>query len=252
VNAPPRALLLVCSLLLVAAASTPPTPPEQPPPADEFVTQQARALISDANAAWQRQFSQLGTQYPAPGLVFFKDSAQKVCGADKPLTGAFYCPDERRVYIDLAFLQQLSQRRSSPADNAAIAYVIGHEIGHHVQSLLGTTALVAQARARSAPAVSARTWMAAELQADCYAGIWLSLALKRGTVHSDRDMALLLTDIAAISQADNARPPARAEVPDPVLTYGSAQQRLNWLKRGIEGAGLDACDTFSAAAAGNL
>jgi len=260
VNARPDALLLACSLFLMGAASAPPAPSAPPasitspapPPAEDLITQRARALFADANAAWSRQFALLGTQYPAPDLGFFTQTVQKACGSDTPLSGPFYCPDERKVYLDRAFLQRLMEHQASPTDDAALAYVIGHELGHHVQSLLGTTALVAQARARSAPAVSARTWMAAELQADCYAGIWIGGALKRGVIDSKRDLAVVLAGVAAISQADNAHPPARAQLPDPVLTYGSAQQRLRWLQRGIETAHIDACDTFGAEATGKL
>ena len=217
-----------------------------PPPAvvpDDVIVQRVQALLHDANSTWSQQFQSLGAQYPAPEITFFRQTVRKACGSDIALTGTFYCPDERRIFFD--------QSAGSP-DDAAIAYLIGHELGHHVQSLLGTTALVAQARSRSSPAVSARTWMVAELQADCYAGIWLGSAIKRGGIHPDRALSAVLDTAAAVSQSTNAHLPSGAQAPDPVLTYGTAPQRLSWLQRGIDGGSINQCDTFGAEASGKL
>jgi predicted metalloprotease len=231
-----RVPVLLAALLAMGAAT---------PPPDDNLAPRVRALLSDANNAWLQQFRSLGALYVPADLAFFSQAVRKICVSDGALTGSFYCPDERKIYIDLALLQKLS-------DDDAVAYIVGHEMGHHVQSLLGTTALVAQARSRSSPTVSARTWMVAELQADCYGGIWLGSAIKRGMVHPGRALSAVLDAAAAVSQSANAHLPPGAQAPDPVLTYGTAPQRLAWLQRGIDGASINQCDTFGAAASGKL
>jgi uncharacterized protein len=202
-----------------------------------------QALLHDADATWSQQFQALGSQYPAPAITFFSQTVKKVCASDTALTGSFYCPGERKIYFD---------ESASPADDLAVAYLIGHESGHHVQSLLGTSTLVAQARSRSSPAVSARTWMAAELQADCFAGIWLGSAIKRGVIHPGRALPAVLDTAATASQLANTHLPPGAQAPDPVLTYGTAPQRLVWVQRGIDGGSINQCDTFAAQASGKL
>ena len=219
-------------------------PPAAAPPND-VITQRVQTLLKDANGAWLQQFRLLGALYAATDSSFFTETIRKVCVSDSALTGSFYCPDDRKIYFDLSLLQKLS-------DDGALAYIVGHEIGHHIQSLLGTTALVAQARSRSSPAVAARTWMVTELQADCYAGIWLGSAIKRGVIHPGSALTAVLDAAAAVSQSANAHLPPGAQAPDPVLTYGTAPQRLSWLQRGIDGDGINQCDTFGAQASGKL
>jgi hypothetical protein len=243
VNALSRVPVLIAALLAMGAAAPPPAVPPGGAVSHDDIAPRVRALLSDANGVWSQQFISLGTQYPAPDMTFFRQTIRKACGSDSALTGTFYCPDERKIYFDQSI---------SVSDDAAIAYLVGHEVGHHVQSLLGTTALVAQARSRSSPAVSARTWMVAELQADCYAGIWLGSALKRGVIHPGRPLSAVLDAVAALSQAANTHLPPGAQAPDPVLTYGTAPQRLAWLQRGIDGGSINQCDTFGAEASGKL
>jgi predicted metalloprotease len=252
VNALSRALLLASSLLLMGAAAKQPASPAAPAPDAAALEQRARALLSDANGAWTQQFAALGSQYPAASVTFFMHTAPQACGAGGALTGPFYCPDQRQVYLDLAFLGQISTTGSTGEHEAALAYVIGHELAHHVQSLLGTTMLVEQARARSTAAVSARTWTVAELQADCYAGIWLGTALKRGVLASAAELDAAVAAIAPVSASDRAHPPANAQMADPVASYGTAAQRRHWLQQGMAGGQINACDTFAAEAAGKL
>jgi uncharacterized protein len=234
VNALYRAPVLIAALLSMGATA--------PPPADA-TAQRVQALLHDANGTWLQQFQSLGSQYPPAEITFFRQTVRKACGSDVALTGSFYCPDERKIYFD---------ESEDFADDVAIAYLVGHEMGHHAQSLMGTTPLVAQARSRSSPAVAARTWMVAELQADCYAGIWLGSAIKRGVIHPGRPLAAAMDAAAAVSQAANAHLPPGAQAPDPVFTYGTAPQRLAWLQRGIDGGDINQCDTFGAQAAGKL
>jgi predicted metalloprotease len=235
---------LSCGLLLLAALAT--RGADAAPsaaPADDAIARHVQALLTDANNTWSQQFKSLGSQYPAPEIAFFRLTVKKACGSDTPLTGSFYCPDERKIYFDEA---------ANAADDGALAYLVGHEVGHHVQSLLGTTALVAQARSRSSATVSARTWMVSELQADCYAGIWLGSAIKRGMIHPGGALSAVLESAAAASQSANAHLPPGAQAPDPVLTYGTAPQRLGWVQRGIDGGSINQCDTFGAEASGKL
>ena len=237
-----RVDVMFLTLLMLASAPLAAAPANDALQNDAIV-QRVQTLLKDANGTWSQQFKSLGSQYPAPESTFFRQTVRKACASDVALTGSFYCPDERRIYFDLSAI---------PADDLAVAYLVGHELGHHVQSLLGTTALVAQARSRSSPARSARTWMVAELQADCYAGIWLGSAIKRGAIHSGRALSAVLDTAAAASQLANAHLPAGAQAPDPVLTYATAPQRLGWLQRGIDGGSINQCDTFGAESAGRL
>ncbi len=229
-----RAPVLIAALLSMGATA---------PPAADARAQRVQALLHDANGTWLRQFQSLGSQYPPAGITFFRLTVRKACGSDVALTGTFYCPDEGKIYFD---------ESEDFTDDVAIAYLVGHEMGHHAQSLMGTTPLVAQARSRSSPAVAARTWMVAELQADCYAGIWLGSAIKRGVIHAGRPLAAAMDAAATVSQTANAHLPPGAQAPDPVLTYGTAPQRLAWLQRGIDGGDINQCDTFGAEAAGKL
>jgi predicted metalloprotease len=238
VNVLSRAPVLIAAVLSMGAIAPPPAVP-----ADDAIMRRVQVLLTDANNTWSQQFTSLGSQYPPSGITFFSQTVRNACASDTALTGSFYCPDERKIYFDLA---------AGAADDIALAYIVGHEVGHHVQSLLGTTALVAQARSRSSPAISARTWMAAELQADCYAGIWLGSAIKRGVIHPGGALSGVLDAAAAASQSANAHLPPGAQAPDPVLTYGTAPQRLGWLQRGIDGDGINQCDTFGAQASGKL
>jgi uncharacterized protein len=238
VNVLYRAPVLVAALLMMGA-----TAPPAAAPSSDATAQRVQALLRDANVTWSQQFQALGSLYPAADVAFFRQTVRKACGSEAALTGPFYCPDDRRIYFD---------ESEDFTDDAAIAYVVGHEMGHHAQSLMGTTPLVAQARSRSSPAVAARTWMAAELQADCYAGIWLGSAMKRGVIHPGRALSAVLDAAAVVSQSANAHLPTGAQAPDPVLTYGTAPQRLAWLQRGIDGGDINQCDTFGAQASGKL
>jgi uncharacterized protein len=235
--------VLLAALLAMGAAAPPPAVPLNDAAQHDDIAPRVRALLSDANGVWSQQFTALGSQYPAAGITFFSQTIRKACGVESALTGTFYCPDERKIYFD--------QSAGFP-DDLAIAFVVGHAMGHHAQSLMGTTPLVAQARSRSSPAVAARTWMVAELQADCYAGIWLGSAIKRGVIHPGRALSAVLDAAAAASQSANAHLPPGAQAPDPMLTYGTAPQRLAWVQRGIDSGGINQCDTFGAEASGKL
>ena len=213
---------------------------------------QATALFSAANDFWSQEFSSLGGQYQPATLALFRQQVRGACDTQAALTGSFYCPADQRVYLDQTFLEQVAQRADGASD-LALAYIIGHEIGHHVQYLSGTTALVEQARSRSAPALSARTWSTAELQADCYAGLWMRSAAKRGRIQraTDASVAPALEAVTALSEQWSTHLAAGHTMADP-FTRSAAAQRLKWFERGLDSGDAGACNTFRAAAAGQL
>lgn len=211
----------------------------------------ARALLASSNQFWSQTFTKGGSYSPAQ-VAFFDHDARGVCGESEALSGPFYCPADMTVYLDRDFLNQMTQHLSGDAANYALAYVIGHEMGLHIQNLVGTTDLVQQARSNSAPALSARTWMTAELQADCYAGLWLRWAVAHHVVKPVSDAPAILNSVSAISSGWQSHLSSGEIMVDPLLTYGSAAQRLNWFDRGRDSGRFNDCDTFAAEAAGKL
>jgi uncharacterized protein len=214
-------------------------------------TTQAETLFRDANQFWSHEFTS-GGSYRAAQLQLFDGHIRGVCGAAGTLTGPFYCPAEMKVYLDQNFLQQVTQRTPGPADDFALGYVIGHEMGLHIQNLVGTLDLVEQARENSAPALSARTWMTQELQADCFAGLWVRSAVMHGKLKPIADPAAVLSAVSSVTQQHEAHLAQGETMVDPLLTYGTVAQRLKWFQRGMDGGRFNDCDTFSAEAAGKL
>lgn len=241
----PHALLLGLGATVVAATAS------TVAPAAESFPQHIQTLVRDANAYWVQEMRTLrSSSYDTPDLTLFQGTVNGVCMAGQPLAGPFYCPSDERIYLDDNFLRQVAQR-AGPAADLALAYIVGHEFGEHVQALVGTTALVEQARAGSTAAVSARTWATAQLQADCYAGLWVRWGLMQGLVKAG-NTAAALDAVAAASQALQGHVPKGAEVVDPIQSYGTAAQRLKWFQRGEDTGNFNDCDTFGAEAAGTL
>lgn len=203
-----------------------------------------KVVLADTEDVWGAYFQRAGQQYPAPKLVVFRDSWPTGCGAGEAAMGPFYCPADRKVYIDLGFFDTLRTRLGAPGDFAQ-AYVIAHEVGHHLQNLMGTTDKLDQARGRvserDANALSVRL----ELQADCYAGVWANLSqrgkgwLEQGDVESALNAAAQIGD-------DTLQKRSRGTVVPESFTHGSSAQRVGWFKRGLEAGDLKACDTFGA------
>jgi uncharacterized protein len=214
------------------------------------VVARAQALFAAANRYWTQEFVTLQASYPPATLSLYLHALPDGCGAGSAVVGPFYCPDESRVYLQQDFLQQVVARAGSSAD-LALAYVIDHEVGAHIQDLVGTTAQVEQARARSTPQLSARTWAVAELQADCFAGLAIRAGLAQRQIAAG-DVSVALQAVASASQAQQAQLQSGQVMPDPVQTYGTPAQRLSWLQRGLASGNYAECDTFSAEAAGKL
>lgn len=217
---------------------------------DSAVTR-ARSLLQAGNQFWSRQFTKGGSYSPAQ-IAFFSHDVRNVCGESAALSGPFYCPDDMTVYLDRGFLDQIAQRLSGDDADYALAYVVGHELGLHIQNLVGTTDLVQQARSNSAPALSARTWMTAELQADCYSGLWLRWAVGHHVVKAVADADAVLSAVGAVSASWQSHLASGEIMVDPLLTYGTPALRLKWFQRGLDSGRFNDCDTFSAEAAGKL
>ena len=220
-------------------------PPFNPPsqegarpddPLADFVS----VVLADTEDTWSVLFGEAGGRYLPPKLVLFSDAVQSACGVAGSTTGPFYCPGDQRLYIDLGFFRQLQEQFRAPGDFAQ-AYVVAHEVGHHVQNLVGTMAAVQQARAGD-NSVS----ILLELQADCYAGIWAHHAQQARHILEAGDLEEGLRAAAAVGDDTIQRRSQGYVVPES-FTHGTAEQRMSWFRRGLETGSLQACDTFAAA-----
>ncbi|MDX1425398.1 MAG: neutral zinc metallopeptidase [Kiloniellales bacterium] len=206
----------------------------------EFVS----VVLADTEDTWHALFQQSGESYREPTLVLFTGAVNSACGYAQAAVGPFYCPADQKVYIDLGFYRDLKQRFGAPGDFAQ-AYVIAHEVAHHVQTLMGIServqALRQQVSATESNALSVRM----ELQADCLAGLWAHHADRQRQILEPGDLEEALNAASAIGDDRLQRQAGGAVVPDS-FTHGSSEQRVRWFKRGFETGGLEACDTFGA------
>lgn len=206
----------------------------------EFV---ARVLGSN-NRVWNDIFTQMGQTYQKPKLVLFSGFVQSACGQAQSAMGPFYCPGDQKVYIDLSFYQDMKNKLGAPGDFAQ-AYVIAHEVGHHVQNLFGIADKVQAKRMRASEADANALSVRMELQADCFAGIWAEEANATAKILEDGDIEEGLNAAAAIGD-DRLQKRSQGYVVPESFTHGSSAQRVNWFKRGLQAQSLRDCDTFSA------
>jgi predicted metalloprotease len=206
----------------------------------EFVS----VVLADTEDAWGAIFSAAGQTYQEPSLVLFSGAVQSACGFAQAAVGPFYCPGDRQVYIDLSFYQDLQSRFGAPGDFAQ-AYVVAHEIGHHVQTLLGISEQTQAARSRASEAQANALSVRQELQADCFAGIWAHNADRSRQLLEAGDIEEGLKAASAIGD-DRLQRQSRGYVSPDSFTHGSSEQRVRWFKRGIETGSVSACDTFGA------
>ncbi len=199
-------------------------------------------VLDDVQATWAERFSRADRQYEPAKLVLFRGRTSSACGLGAAAMGPFYCPSDRKVYIDLAFYRELRQRFGAPGDFAQ-AYVIAHEIGHHVQSLLGTSARVHRA-SRAEQEGENKLSVRLELQADCYAGLWANATRKRDLLE-EGDIKEALRAAAAIGD-DRLQEQATGTVSPETWSHGSSTQRMRWFRRGFDGGEISACQTFEA------
>jgi hypothetical protein len=214
----------------------------QTTPEEERMVDFVDAVAGDTQAAWE---DMLGSRYQRTQVVLFRDAVQSGCGAAQSATGPFYCPADQKVYLDLGFFNELSQRFGAPGDFAQ-AYVIAHEFGHHVQNLLGTSARVQQDRRSGANSAS----VALELQADCYAGLWGHRAsqggrFERGGVELEPGDAEEALRAAAAIGDDRLQKMSTGRVAPDSFTHGSSAQRMEWFRRGMQSGDPRSCDTFA-------
>jgi uncharacterized protein len=205
----------------------------------EFVS----VVLADTEDAWGAIFSAAGRTYEQPTLVLFSGAAQSACGFAQAAVGPFYCPGDRKVYIDLSFYQDLQKRFGAPGDFAQ-AYVVAHEVGHHVQTLLGISERNMAARQRASDAEANALSVRQELQADCFAGIWAHNADRSRQLLEGGDIEEGLNATAAIGD-DRLQKQSQGYVSPESFTHGSSEQRVRWFKRGFEQGSVEACDTFA-------
>jgi predicted metalloprotease len=210
-------------------------------------TQFVARVLKSTEDIWGQQFQTMGRQYRQPRLVLYRDATQTACGTGQSAMGPFYCPPDQRVYLDLSFFDEMASRFHAPGQFPQ-AYVIAHEVGHHIQNLLGITGKVDQMRQsmskRDANAMSVRV----ELQADCLAGVWAYHANREhgGTASiTDRDVEQAVAAATAIGD-DRLQRQAQGRVVPDSFTHGSSAQRVRWLKTGLDSGDIRSCDTFRA------
>jgi predicted metalloprotease len=219
-------------------------PQSQRPGAEDEMRQFVARVLGSTERTWTKIFESGGRAYDKPTLVLFSDSVQSACGFAQAASGPFYCGPDHKVYIDLSFYRDLRQRFQAPGDFAQ-AYVIAHEVGHHVQNLLGIMKKVqaSQSRATSQQQANAMS-VRLELQADCLAGIWANYAHRERNILEQGDVEEGLNAAAQIGD-DRMQKRAQGYVVPEGFTHGSAEQRVQWFRRGIESGDLKQCDTFS-------
>ena len=217
--------------------------PAPAPPANDRMAKFVSTVLADTEDVWKQQFQQGGATYVEPKLVLFRGAIRTACGAGQAAMGPFYCPADQKVYIDLSFYETMKNRLGAPGDFAQ-AYVIAHEVGHHVQNLLGISEQVERARASSSRARANEMSVRLELQADCFAGVWGHHAenqrkiLEQGDIEEAMNAAQKIGDDALQANA------GRAVVPES-FTHGTSAQRQRWFMTGLKTGSVKACDTFN-------
>ena len=220
--------------------------PAPAPPKDDTAARFVAVVLGDTEDTWKALFRQANREYQEPKLVLFRGAVQSACGTGQSAMGPFYCPGDQKVYIDLAFFEDMKTRFKAPGDFAQ-AYVIAHEVGHHVQNLLGIAAKVNQARSRMSEAEFNKVSVRMELQADCFAGVWAHHAHKARNIIESGDVEEALAAATAIGD-DRLQQQSSGHVTPESFTHGTSAQRVRWFRRGIESGSLKQCDTFAAQA----
>lgn len=216
--------------------------PAQAPPANDKIASFVSTVLASTEDVWTAQFRAAGGAYQAPGLVLFRGTTRTACGQGQAAMGPFYCPADQKVYIDLGFFDTLDKRLGAPGDFAQ-AYVVAHEVGHHVQRLLGITAKVDGMRGRVSEEQMNALSVRLELQADCLAGVWAHHSQKAKAWLEPGDIEEGLNAASRIGDDTLQRQSQGVVVPES-FTHGSSAQRMNWFKRGLGGGNMSQCNTF--------
>jgi len=218
---------------------------EARPPEENRLADFVSVVLADTEDTWKELFRRSGETYREPTLVLFSDAAESACGFADSAVGPFYCPKDRKIYIDLGFYRDLKERFRAPGDFAQ-AYVIAHEVGHHVQNLLGISEKVQNARARLNGAEGNRLSVRLELQADCLAGVWAHHANRARNILETGDVEEALGAASAIGD-DRLQKQTRGFVVPDTFTHGTSEQRVRWFQAGIESGDMNRCNTFQGA-----
>lgn len=233
----------------LAGTGVPQSPATESTPVEQSAEEQAMVefvavVLADTEDTWHALFDGRGETYKEPRLVLYRGAVNSACGLGQAAMGPFYCPADQKVYLDLGFFEELARRHGAPGDFAQ-AYVVAHEVGHHVQTVMGISAKVQQAKQGLDETAVNRLSVRQELQADCFAGIWGHYAdrsrqlLERGDIEEGLNAASAIGD-------DRLQRQARGTVSPESFTHGTSEQRVRWFRTGLEQGSLAACDTFAA------
>jgi hypothetical protein len=237
---------VVLDLVSNSTSQAPQATQAHKPPANDEMARFVSKVLGSTETTWHTVFREGGGTYQEPKLVLFTGSTPTACGTGQTATGPFYCPLDQKVYIDLAFYRDLKERFHAPGEFAE-AYVIAHEVGHHVQNLLGISAKVRTAQQHAGNTAKANALsVKLELQADCLAGVWGNRADSMKHIIEPGEIEQALTAASAIGD-DQLQKQARGYAVPESFTHGSSEQRVRWFKRGMENGDMRQCDTFKAA-----
>jgi hypothetical protein len=238
-------IILDQSQMTVPGTSAPSqSEPYSASPEEKRLAEFVSVVLADTEDTWQTLFRGMGKTYEEPKLVLFSGAVESACGTASTAVGPFYCPMDQKVYIDLKFYNDLKNRFGAPGDFAQ-AYVIAHEVGHHVQNLLGIAEKVQSLRSRSNETEANKLSVMMELQADCLAGVWAHHADRARKILEQGDIEEALNAASSIGD-DRMQRQARGHVTPDSFTHGSSAQRVRWFKRGIETGNVGQCNTFQA------
>lgn len=222
------------------------TAPVKGSPQEERQKDFVSVVLASTEDTWTPLLASRGVRYVPPKLVLFRGAVESACGYTESASGPFYCPLDQRVFLDLAFFDELTQRFGAPGDFAQ-AYVVAHEVGHHVQKQLGIFDKTDALRRQGDKTLSNQVSVLQELQADCFAGVWANQANRQRPLLQPGDMEAGLRAASAIGD-DTLQKRSRGYVVPESFTHGTSQQRVTWFSRGLKEGRLEACDTFAAAA----
>lgn len=213
--------------------------PYQPNDQEQETFNFISVVLADTEDTWSQIFKKNGQTYQPPNLVIFTDMTPTACGTGQAASGPFYCPSDQKIYLDLSFLKQL--QRMGASGDLAVAYVIAHEVGHHVQTLTGVSHKVRDLQSRSTQIGANAIQVKMELQADCLAGVWIQYTEKRTQFLEDGDLAEAMRAAEAVGD-DNVMRQAGIPPRREAFTHGSARDRMDWLNRGLQAKNLDDCE----------
>jgi uncharacterized protein len=216
--------------------------PAHAPPANDRQAAFVSTVLADTEDVWGQLFQQSGGRYQPPHLVLFRRATPTACGTGQSAMGPFYCPGDQKVYIDLSFYDTLQRQLGAPGDFAQ-AYVIAHEVGHHVQNLMGISGQVDQRRGRMSEAQGNALSVRVELQADCFAGVWANHANATRQILETGDVEEALNAASRIGD-DALQRRSQGQVVPESFTHGTSAQRVGWFKKGLQGGRVEDCDTF--------